>query len=303
MTRRDGQNPEPPALLITGSSSGIGHAIAKLAVAQGWRVFGNVRKEADAEELNDEFGPSFTSLLFDVRDQPAIQAAVKAVHASLGPRTLNGLVNNAGVGLAGPILHQPLDEFRTVLDTNVLGTLLASRAFAPLLGADQSLSGQKGRIINISSIAGKIGQPFAGAYVASKFALEGLSEVMRRELKLYGIGVVIVAPATVDTPIWDEPESAIGRYRATDYGEAFDRGVRGIVDAGRSHSLQASEVAETVMKALVARRPRLRYAPAQHALLEQALPRAAPKRATDFVIGQTLGLRPDTERALKGISV
>jgi NAD(P)-dependent dehydrogenase (short-subunit alcohol dehydrogenase family) len=303
MTRRDGQNPEPPALLITGSSSGIGHAIAKLAVAQGWRVFGNVRKEADAEELNDEFGPSFTSLLFDVRDQPAIQAAVKAVHASLGPRTLNGLVNNAGVGLAGPILHQPLDEFRTVLDTNVLGTLLASRAFAPLLGADQSLSGQKGRIINISSIAGKIGQPFAGAYVASKFALEGLSEVMRRELKLYGIGVVIVAPATVDTPIWDEPESAIGRYGATDYGEAFDKGVRAIVDAGHQHSLQASDVAQTIMKALTAQRPRLRYAPAQHALLEQALPRAAPKRATDFVIEQALCLKPDPERALKGFSV
>jgi hypothetical protein len=123
-----------------------------------------------------------------------------------------------------------LDEFRTVLDTNILGTLLASRAFAPLLGADQSLEGDKGRIINISSIAGKIGQPFAGAYVASKFALEGLSEVMRRELNLYGIGVVVVAPATVDTPIWDEPESAIGRYGETDYGEAFDKSVRAIVD-------------------------------------------------------------------------
>lgn len=305
MTSRvgNGVNPGPPALVITGASSGVGHATAKLAVAQGWRVFGSVRKDTDGEGLKDEFGSSFTPLLFDVRDPPAIQAAVKAVHASLGPRTLNGLVNNAGVGLAGPVLHQPLDEFRTVLDTNVLGTLLISRAFAPLLGADQTLSGSKGRIINISSIAGKIGQPFAGAYVASKFALEGLSEVMRRELNLYGIGVVIVAPATVDTPIWDEPESAIGRYGATDYGEAFDKGVRAIVDAGHQHSLQASDIAETVMKALTVRRPRLRYAPAQHALLEQALPRAAPKRATDFVIEQALGLKPDPERALKGISV
>lgn len=276
----DGLRPEPPALVITGTSSGIGRGTVKLAVAQGWRVFGNVRKEADAERLKEEFGAPFTPLHFDVGDQPAIEEAAKAVHASLGPRTLNGLVNNAGVGLAGPVLHHPLDEFRNMLDTNVLGTLLTSRAFAPLLGADQTLSGEKGRI-NISSIAGKIGQPFAGAYVTSKFALEGLSEVMRRELNLYGIGVVVVAPATVDTPIWDEAESAIGRYGATDYGEAFDKGVRAIVDAGRQHSLQASDVAETVMKALTARRPRLRYAPAQHALLEQALPRAAPKRATD----------------------
>jgi NAD(P)-dependent dehydrogenase (short-subunit alcohol dehydrogenase family) len=122
MTKRAsiGENHAPPALVITGASSGIGHATAKLAVAQGWRVFGSVRKAADADGLKDEFGPSFTPLLFDVRDQPAIEAAVNAVHASLGRRTLNGLVNNAGIGLAGPILHQPLDEFRTVLDTNVL---------------------------------------------------------------------------------------------------------------------------------------------------------------------------------------
>ena len=165
--------PAPPAVVITGASTGIGHATAKLAIARGWRVFGSVRSDADEETLKDEFGPLFTPLLFDVPDQPAIEAAAKAVGAALGPRTLKGLVNNAGVGLAGPILHQPLHEFRTVLDTNILGTLLASRAFAPLLGADQSLEGDKGRIINISSIAGKIGQPFAGAYVASKFALEG----------------------------------------------------------------------------------------------------------------------------------
>jgi NAD(P)-dependent dehydrogenase (short-subunit alcohol dehydrogenase family) len=292
----------PPSLVITGVSTGIGHAIASLAVAQGWRVFGSVRTEADAELLTQEFGAAFTPLLFDVRDEAALAAAAKAVHAAIGSRTLNGLVNNAGVGFAGPVLHQPLGEFRAVIDTNVFGTLMASRAFAPLLGADQTLTGQKGRIVNITSIAGKIGQPFASAYVASKFALEGLSEVMRRELNLYGIGVVMVAPATVDTPIWNEPESAIGRYGTTDYGDAFDKGVRAIVDAGHRHSLQPNDVAETVMKALTARRPRLRYSPAQHAILEQALPRMAPRRMTDFVVEQALGLKPDPQRSLKGIS-
>jgi NAD(P)-dependent dehydrogenase (short-subunit alcohol dehydrogenase family) len=306
MSRRveDGDGPRPPSLVVTGVSTGIGHAIVGLAAARGWRVFGSVRNDSDADRLTAEFGTSFTPLVFDVRDHASVGAAAKVVHEALGSRTLNGLVNNAGIGFAGPVLHQPLDEFRAVLDTNVVGTLLASRAFAPLLGADQALSGKKGRIVNIASIAGKIGQPFAGAYVASKFALEGLSEVMRRELNLYGIGVVMVAPATVDTPIWDEPESAIGRYAATDYGDAFDKGVRTIVDAGHRHSLQANDVAATVMKALTARRPRLRYAPAQHALLEQVLPRAAPKRVTDFVVEQALGLKPNAaERSLKGISV
>jgi NAD(P)-dependent dehydrogenase (short-subunit alcohol dehydrogenase family) len=126
---------------------------------------------------------------------------------------------------------------------------------------------------------------------------------MRRELKLYGIDVVVVAPATVDTPIWDQPEGAIGRYAATDYSRAFDKGVRTIVRAGHRHGLQAKDVAKTVMRALTARRPRLRYAPAQHALMEQALPRLAPKRVTDFVIAHSLGLMPDEKKALRGVSV
>jgi len=295
--------PVPPSLVVTGTSSGIGYAVAGLAIAQGWRVFGSVRNEADAARLTGEFGDLLTPLIFDVRDEAALAVAAKTVHASLGSATLNGLVNNAGIGLGGPVLHQPLDEFRAVLDTNILGTLLATRAFTPLLGADQTLSGRKGRIVNITSIAGKIGSPFAGAYVASKFAVEGLSEVMRRELKLYGIDVVVVAPATVDTPIWDQPEGAIGRYAATDYGRAFDKGVRTIVRAGHRHGLQAKDVAKTVMKALTARRPRLRYAPAQHALMEQALPTLAPKRVTDFVIAHSLGLMPDEKKALRGVSV
>lgn len=155
----------------------------------------------------------------------------------------------------------------------------------------------------MTSIAGKIGQPFAGAYVASKFAVEGLSEVMRREFNLYGIHVLIVAPATVDTPIWDEPEGAIGRYATTDYGPAFDKGVRAIVDAGHQRSLQAKDIAEIVIKALTTRRPRLRYAPAQHPFLEQTLPRMTPSRLTDLAIEQVLALKPDADRPLKGVSV
>jgi Cys/Met metabolism PLP-dependent enzyme/short chain dehydrogenase len=147
------------SLVITGVSTGVGHAVARLAIAHGWRVFGSVSSEADAERSMNEFGAAFTPLLFDVRDEAAVFAAAKEVRASLGSQILNGLVNNAGVGFAGPLLHQPLDEFRAVIDTNVLGTLMASRAFAPLLGADQTLSGKKGRIVNITSITGKIGQP------------------------------------------------------------------------------------------------------------------------------------------------
>jgi NAD(P)-dependent dehydrogenase (short-subunit alcohol dehydrogenase family) len=292
----------PRSLVITGVSTGIGHATAKMAVSQNWRVFGSVRSDADAARLKEEFGAAFSPLILAVRDEAAITKAVHAVRASLGPRTLDGLVNNAGIGLAGPLLHQPLDEVRAVLDTNVFGTLLVSRAFVPLLGADQTLSGGKGRIVNMTSIAGKIGQPFAGAYAASKFAVEGPRGNAAGIQPLW-YSRLIVAPATVDMPIWDEPESAIGRYATTDYGPAFDRGVRAIVDAGHLRSLHAKDIAEIVMKALTTRRPRLRYAPAQHHFLEQALPRMTPSRLTDFAIEQALALKPDVDRPLKGVSV
>jgi NAD(P)-dependent dehydrogenase (short-subunit alcohol dehydrogenase family) len=277
-------------LVVTGVSSGIGHAIAVAAVKAGWHVFGSVRREQDGIELASQLGRCFTPLTFDVRDQLAIEKSVERVAQVLGTRMLAGLVNNAGVGLAGPLLHQPLDEFETVMDTNLLGTLRVTRAFAPLLGTDPEMRGAKGRIVNMSSIAGKVAQPFAGAYVASKHALEGLSDVLRRELALYDIQVIVVAPATVDTPIWRAPEAAIGHYGDTGYGGAFDNGVRAIVSTARNHGLTADKVAGVVMRALTARHPRVRYAPAQHVLLEQVLPRLAPKRLTDFAVRHALGL-------------
>jgi NAD(P)-dependent dehydrogenase (short-subunit alcohol dehydrogenase family) len=284
------------AVVITGVSSGIGFETAKLAVEQGIHVFGSVRNQEDAARVPAHLGDRCTPLLFDVRDETALAQAAGTVREALDGHTLLGLVNNAGIGLAGPLLHQPVDEFRAVIDTNLFGPLLVTRAFAPLLGAEpDAASGsgsRKGRIVNISSIAGKVGQPFAGAYAASKHALEGLSDVMRRELALYGIQVVVVAPANVKTLIWDEPEAAIGRYDGTDYAEPFNTGVKGIVEVGRNQGLEPRRVAETIVHALTTRRPRLRYSPAQHPILEQVMPRMAPDRVTDVVVEKSLGLTP-----------
>jgi NADP-dependent 3-hydroxy acid dehydrogenase YdfG len=119
------------SIVITGVSSGIGYATAELACAQGFQVFGGLRAEADAARLQEKLGAAFTPLLFDVRDGHAIAEAVQAVRLALEGSTLAGLVNNAGTGLAGPLLHQPLEEIRAVLDTNMLGPILATRAFAP----------------------------------------------------------------------------------------------------------------------------------------------------------------------------
>ncbi len=144
------------SVVITGASTGIGWASAKLLLDKGFRVFGSVRKQADAERLKSEFGANFTPLLFDVTDEAAVLAAAREVRAALNGETLAGLVNNAGIAVAGPVLELPADDFRRQMDVNVIGPIIATQAFGPLLGSDPSLKGPKGRIVMISSVAGKL---------------------------------------------------------------------------------------------------------------------------------------------------
>jgi NAD(P)-dependent dehydrogenase (short-subunit alcohol dehydrogenase family) len=286
------------SIVVTGVSSGIGRATAELALQRGATVFGSVRRPGDAASLAARFPARFTELVFDVRDQAAIGRAADAVRAALGGRRLGGLVNNVGMAVPGPLLLQPLEEFREQIEIDLVSVVAVTQAFGPLLGADDSLSGAPGRIVMMGSIAGRIGQPFAGAYVASKHALEGRSESLRRELIPFGIGVHLVAPAPVATPIWDKIEPLLGRYQGTPYGDAYDRGIRTMVGMGRQQSLPARRVAEIVWHALTARRPKLRYAPALHPVIEQVLLPLLPARAVDRLTAWTLGFgRPATGRA------
>jgi hypothetical protein len=194
------------SVVVTGSSTGIGWGAAKLLIKKGFRVFGSVRKAADGERLVKEFGPNFVPLLFDVTDQAAVNIAADQVSAALGGETLFGLVNNAGIAVAGPVLYLKIDEFRHQLEVNVTGQVITTQAFAPLLGADRSRKGKPGRIVMISSVGGRNATPFMAPYNASKFALEGLSESLRRELMLFGIDVIVIAPGAVATPIWAKAE-------------------------------------------------------------------------------------------------
>jgi NADP-dependent 3-hydroxy acid dehydrogenase YdfG len=162
-------------VVITGTSTGIGWGAAKVLIANGFRVFGSVRKRADADRLKAEFGQSYVPLLFDVTDAGAVKAAAAEVRATLAGETLAGLVNNAGVAVAGPLLELPVEEFRRQIEINLVGVVIVTQAFAPLLGTDRGLKGNPGRIVNIGSVGGRIGNPFLAPYVASKFTLEGLS--------------------------------------------------------------------------------------------------------------------------------
>src|SRR5262249_54956003 len=142
------------SVVITGASTGIGFSCAKLLLDRGFRVFGSVRKQADADRLKTEFGANFTSLKFDVTDEAPVLAAGREVRAALNGETLAGLINNAGIAVAGPVLELSADEFRRQMDVNVIGPIITTQAFGPLLGADAALKGPKGRIVMISSVAG-----------------------------------------------------------------------------------------------------------------------------------------------------
>src|SRR5882672_7517310 len=194
------------SVVIAGASTGIGWATAKLLLDRGLRVFGSVRRQADADRLKATFGTNFTPLQFDVTDETAILAAAQEVRAALGGGTLAGLVNNAGIGFTGPVLELSAGEFRRQMEVNLIGPIMATQAFAPLLGSDRSLTGPKGRIVMINSVSGKKGFPFISAYTASKHAIEGLSESLRREMMLFGIDVIIVGPGVVKTQIWSKAD-------------------------------------------------------------------------------------------------
>ena len=277
-------------VVITGASTGIGLATARVLVAHGCHVFGSVRRSDDADRLRAELGEQCTPLLFDVTDAAAIQAAVPAVDERLGGTTLFGLVNNAGIAVGGPLIHQPLDEVRRHLEVNTLGALAAVQAFAPLLGTDRARIGKPGRIINVSSVAGRISAPFLGAYAASKRALEGMSHSLRRELLLYGIDVIIINPGSVATPIWDKAETNDpSRYAATDYGPILRRFLDAALRSGRG-GLPPEAVGEVVWTALTAPHPRTFYPVVRRRLLSWTIPLALPARLIDRLIAKRLGV-------------
>ena len=279
------------SVVITGASTGIGWATAKLLIERGFRVFGSVRKQADADRLRGEFGANFTPLLFDVTNEAAVLAAAREVRAALGGETLFGLVNNAGIAVAGPVLELAADEFRRQMDVNIIGPIISTQAFGPLLGSDPSLKGPRGRIVMISSVAGKNGNPLMSAYSASKFAIEGLSESLRREMMLFGIDVIIIAPGAVKTPIWSKAEEVdISAYRNSPFFPALERIRKFMLQLGET-GLPAEKIAERIAEALTSASPKVRYQitpdPIRH-LMTAVL----PKRMVDKIIAKRLGLMP-----------
>ena len=277
------------AVVVTGASTGIGRAAVASAVRAGAQVFASVRKREDADALVAEFSDGVTPLLFDVAEETAVRAGASQVAAALGKRKLFGLVNNAGIAVPGPLLHLTTEELERQFSVNLFGVHNVTRAFAPLLGADETRTGKPGSIVMISSVGGQNGMPFVGPYAASKFALEGYSQSLRRELMLYGIDVVIIGPGSIATPIWDKAEkNDLNRFEDTPYAP-YLKGVAEYMVKQGHEGLPAEDVGELIWRVLSAEKPKVRYAILRNEFMDRIIPRMLNPRTVDGIIAKRLG--------------
>ncbi|MDC3402208.1 SDR family NAD(P)-dependent oxidoreductase [Alphaproteobacteria bacterium] len=278
------------SVVVTGASSGIGRQISKTLTENGYRVFGSVRSKADGKAVASELGENFTPLVFDVTNQKQVLASVKLVKAELKGETLAGLINNAGIAVFGAVQNLDADEFRYQFDVNLMGVFHCTQAYLDLLGADASRTGKAGKIINISSVSGELGMPFMSAYNMSKFGLEGFSEALRRELMVFGIDVVIIAPGPVKTAIWGKVDksSMLERYDNSVYRSAVGKMVR-YTDTLEQSGCDPEVISQRALSILTNDKTKTRYTidvqSTQNRLLSWL-----PKRMADKMVAKQMGL-------------
>ncbi|MBI2168378.1 MAG: SDR family oxidoreductase [Actinobacteria bacterium] len=274
-------------VLITGASTGIGEACALHLDAKGHRVFAGVRKEEDAESLRRKASDRLTPLFLDVTDEAQIETAAKTIEADVG--SLAGLVNNAGVARGGPLEYLPIDEWRDQIEVNVIGQVAITKAVLSLLRKD------RGRVVFIGSIGGRVATPLMGPYNASKFAIEGIGEALRMELHPWGMHVAVVEPGAIRTAIWDKGRETADRLDRELPAEAHERyaehiaAIRKGIEMQDRNAIGPEAVAKAVEHALFARRPRSRYVVGKDAYAMAAMTRAVPTRAREAIIRRFAG--------------
>ena len=269
-------------VLITGASTGIGEATAHHLKELGFDAVGAVRKDEDAERLH---GAGLRTVKLEITDSDSIAAA----GAELGDGPLAGLVNNAGIAVAAPIEFIPLEQLRHQLEINLVGQVAVTQRFLPALRAG------RGRIVNVSSIGGRVALPLVGAYNMSKFGLEGMSDSLRRELRPHGVDVIVIEPGGVKTPIWQKGNELADDLQA-DMPPDAQRLYGRMVEALRKHTekiqnergIDAREVAEAIGTALTAKRPRARYLVGRDAKLRARAAAVLPDRVMDRLVARVM---------------
>jgi NAD(P)-dependent dehydrogenase (short-subunit alcohol dehydrogenase family) len=270
----------PKSVLITGASTGIGEAIALRLADKGWRVFAGVRRDEDGERLRKESGGTIEPVMLDVTKPEQIAAAVEQLGGSL-----DALVNNAGIGVGGPVEFLSLDEWRRQLEVNLVGQIGVTQACLPSL---RDASGA--RIVFIGSIGGRVAQPMMGPYTASKHAMEALAETLRHELRPFGIKTVLIEPGAIATPIWGKANESAAQLERDLPPEARERygdeleGVKKSLGQTAKRATSPGKVAEVVERALTTSRPRARYLVGTDAKVMGSLLRVLPDSTRDALV-------------------
>ncbi|MEW6076191.1 MAG: SDR family oxidoreductase [Thermodesulfobacteriota bacterium] len=275
-------------VMITGSSTGIGRECALDLARAGWRVFAGVRKPADGQAIQAEAPGAITPLIIDVTDAKSIGKAAAQVEADLAGAGLDGLVNNAGISVQGPLEFVPLAMFEQQLKVNVTGQLAVTQAFLPLIRR------ARGRIVFMGSESGRYTLPLLGPYSASKFALEAVGNALRLELMPAGIRVVLIEPGSAKTPIWDKASSSSDSLinsmppQARNYYAAELRLLSKLPQKMNKLAFSPKKVSRAVIHALTAGRPNIRYVVGAEARVMVAFYGLTPARLADWITGKIM---------------
>ncbi len=280
-------------VVITGASTGIGAATARELAQRGFHVLAGVRRDQDADAIR---GPGIEPLILDITNPDHVRALATRVHGDPQGRAVRALVNNAGIGVNVPVEVFAIDEWRRLFEVNFFGHIAVTQALLP------ALIRSKGRVVNISSVGGKIAMATYGPYAGTKFALEAVSDSLRREIAPSGVQVVVVEPGAVRTEMPDRAMATAHELATTMTPEQTERYgglVHAITSQTASHTnsgLPAEAAAKVIAKAVMARKPRTRYTVGRDAALITRLTRILPDRTTDRILAAAL--RPHFPRGL-----
>jgi NAD(P)-dependent dehydrogenase (short-subunit alcohol dehydrogenase family) len=275
-------------VVVTGASTGIGYACALHLDRIGFRVFAGVRRDEDAERLRTQGSERLTPVKIDVTDAASIRAAADEVAAALGSEPLSGLVNNAGIAVSGPVEYLPIEEVRKQLEVNFIGQVAVTQAFLPLLRRS------RGRVVNIGSVGGEVALPFLSPYAASKHAMEGFSDSLRREVERLGVHVSVVRPGAIQSSIWERGNAAADEVLANVPPEALEvygdavRGARTAANQRARDAIPAQAVADVVEHALTADKPKTRYVVGRVGKAMVKLERWLPDRVFDRLVARAM---------------
>jgi NAD(P)-dependent dehydrogenase (short-subunit alcohol dehydrogenase family) len=272
--------------LVTGASTGIGRATALWLDSRNWRVYAGVRREEDATSLAEGASDRLQPLILDVTSAEQIEAASRRVAEDTGGAGLDGLVNNAGIAVPGPLETLPIEDFRRQVEVSLTAQVAVTKAMLP------SIRSAQGRVVFITSIGGLMAVQMFGAYHAAKFGLEAVGDVFRQELRPWGIRVAIVEPGSIATPIWERGEAEVdviaGRARdghSELYGEAIDA-YREVARKTGARGIPPARVAKKIEHALSSWRPRTRYLVGADARGQAVTQAVLPDRLVDWLVAR-----------------